>query len=780
MLASTTAVTSAAPALRASRRDASFVEAPSVSAARATDSELHGSDTLTANKDRSMRLPQRPPIGAPPGAEPFPASIARQIEAAHRPGGEIPRTRHRNGETPSFTNRLILETSPYLRQHAHNPVNWFAWGDEAFDDARRLNRPVFLSVGYSTCHWCHVMEEESFEDIEIARVLNERYVAVKVDREERPDIDSVYMTAVQALTRQGGWPMSVWLDADRRPFFGGTYFPARDGDRGTGRGFFSIIKELADIYRADPQRVAEAAASITEAIRSAMAIDASDEALPGADAIAETFRLYQRLYDPRNGGLQGAPKFPSSLPVRLLLRHHYRTGDAAALAIAEHTLEKMAAGGMHDQLGGGFHRYSTDERWLVPHFEKMLYDNALLALAYAEAWQVTKRRDFARVLRTTLDYVLREMTSGGGGFFSATDADSEGEEGTFFVWREDEIRRLLGAPADAFVRFYGVTPRGNFDGNNVLFVPRADEDEWETLAAARETLREARATRPPPLLDDKVLTSWNGLMISGLAVGGRVLAQPHYVAAAARAADFILATACPHGRLQRSWNDGRVNGPGFLEDDAFFVAGLLDLYEATFERRWLVEALTLATRTENLFADSERGGWFRSASDHEQLVAREKPNHDGAEPAGASVALLNVLRLHTITGHDRWRQIAENALHAYARALHAQPAALHDMLLAVDYFTGSPPEIVLVWPAQDSAPPEFVDSLRRTFMPNRALLGAAEGADLEALAQIAPIAREKTALCGRPTAYVCASGACRLPVFDSAGMQAQLAALRSS
>jgi uncharacterized protein YyaL (SSP411 family) len=719
---------------------------------------------------------------APPGAAPFSPLIHERIEAAlaDRTAGDVPRTRHRDGNVPHFTNRLILEPSPYLRQHAHNPVNWSPWGDEAFDEARQRGTPVFLSIGYSTCHWCHVMEDESFEDIEIARFLNEHYVAIKVDREERPDVDTVYMTAVQALRGQGGWPMSVWLDAERRPFFAGTYFPARDGDRGASHGFLSILRELAALFRADPERVADAAQSITAAVRSAMAGAPGGARLPGAGVLDAAAGYYARAYDGVNGGVRGAPKFPSSFPVRLLLRQHRRTGDAASLAMAEHSLEMMAAGGMHDQLGGGFHRYSTDEHWLVPHFEKMLYDNALLAVAYAEAWLVTKRHDFARVLRTTLDYVLREMTAPDGGFFSATDADSEGEEGTFFVWSEDEIRRLLDVHADAFIRFYGVTEHGNFEGRNVLFVPRPDEHEWEALAGAREILRGARDARPRPLRDDKILTSWNGLMISALAVGGRVLAEPRYVTAAARAAGFVGDALAADGRLHRSWKDGQRSGPGFLEDDAFFTAALLDLYEATFDWRRLAQALGHAERTERLFADDERGGWFRTAADHEKLIAREKPNYDGAEPSGGSVALLNVLRLHTITGDDRWRRIAERALRAHAPTLGEQPAALHDMLLALDFFIDTPPQIVLIWPDGQQPPAAFVEPLRRTFLPNRALLGAPEGPELDALAKLAPITAGKTTLSGRPTAYVCEQGACRLPVTEPAAMEAQLAAVRTA
>jgi uncharacterized protein YyaL (SSP411 family) len=695
---------------------------------------------------------------------------------ASRGPGEVARTRHRDGTAPRFTNRLALEASPYLRQHAHNPVNWHPWGEEAFAEARRTGRPVFLSVGYSTCHWCHVMEEESFEDLEVARFLNEHYVPVKVDREERPDVDAVYMTAVQALTGRGGWPMSVWLDADRRPFFGGTYFPARDGDRGAGRGFLSLLGDLAEIHRKDPARVAAAAASITEAVRAAMAGGEGGRAVPGPGVLDAAAAWYRRLYDPRHGGLGGAPKFPSSLPVRLLLRHHRRSGDARSLEMAVHSLERMAAGGMHDQVGGGFHRYSVDDRWLVPHFEKMLYDNALLALAYAEAWQVTGRPDLGRVVRTTLDYVLREMTAPEGGFHSATDADSEGEEGTFFLWDEPEIRRLLGPGADAFVRFHGVTPGGNFEGRNVLFVPEPDEETWASLAGARETLRLAREARPHPLLDDKILAGWNGLMISAMAFGGRVLAEPRYVAAAERAAGFALSGLRVAGRLQRSVREGRTSGPGFLEDAAFLAQGFLDLFEATFDPRWLAEAVALAEETERLFADAGRGGWYRSAADHETLVARERPSHDGAEPSGASVAALNALRLSALTGDDRWRRVAERALAAHAPTLEAQPGALHDMLLALDLHAGGPREVVLVWPAGEGPPAHLLDVVRTTFLPGHVLAGAAEGPALEALTRVTPLAAGKQALGGRPTAFVCERGACQAPAFDAAALRARLAA----
>ncbi|HYQ80223.1 MAG TPA: thioredoxin domain-containing protein [Anaeromyxobacteraceae bacterium] len=719
-------------------------------------------------------------IETPPGATPFPAPLAERLAAAVEARGPSyrPRTRHLESGRPRFTNRLILETSPYLQQHAHNPVNWYPWGDEAFEEARRTGRPVFLSVGYSTCHWCHVMEEESFEDLEVARLLNERYVAIKVDREERPDVDAVYMTATQALTGSGGWPMSVWLDHQRRPFYAGTYFPARDGDRGAPRGFLSIAGEIAEVWSRDPGRVGAAAESLAEAVRSALSAGepaAAGAPLPGPEAIEKAVAAWSRAFDERNGGLRGAPKFPSSLPVRVLLRHYRRTRDPRSLEMAVRSLERMAAGGMHDQLGGGFHRYSTDSAWLVPHFEKMLYDNALLAVAYAEAWQVTGRADFARVVRTTLDYLLREMASPEGGFYSATDADSEGVEGKFFVWSEREIRERLGPEADRFAAFYGVTPGGNFEGENVLHVPRPDEAEWQALAGARARLLEVRARRPAPLRDEKVLAAWNGLAISALAFGGRVLHEPRWVEAARRAAGFVLSEMRRDGRLLRSWKGGRAAPvPGFLEDHAFLCQGLLDLYEATFEVRWLREATALAEATERLFADRERGGWFATAEDHERLIAREKPSHDGAEPSGASVAALNALRLGAFTAEDRWRQVAERALRAYADILARSPHALHDMLLAVDFRSDDAREVVLVWPAGQPAPEPFLEVLRRTFLPNRALAGAPEGAELQALGEVAPVTREKRAAGGRPTAYVCERGACRLPAIEPDKLRAQV------
>jgi uncharacterized protein YyaL (SSP411 family) len=716
-----------------------------------------------------------------PGAPEMPAELPARLSAAlaAKGPGYVPRTHHLEGTHPRFTNRLVLETSPYLLQHAHNPVNWYPWGDEAFEDARRLGRPVFLSIGYSTCHWCHVMEGESFEDEEIAAAMNGHYVCIKVDREERPDIDAIYMAAVQNLTGSGGWPMSVFLTPDRQPFFGGTYFPPRDGVRGTRHGFLTILQELARTYHGDPERVRQASTALADSVKKEMAGAPTVSGLPSTQLLAGAISYYKRAFDERWGGVRRAPKFPSNMPVRLLLRYHRRTGDAEALRLATVTLEKMAAGGIYDQVGGGFHRYSTDEKWLVPHFEKMLYDNALLAVAYAEAFQVTGRPDFARVLRETLDYVLREMTSPEGGFYSATDADSEGVEGKYFVWTARELRQLLGADAERFIAHYGVTEQGNFhfeeapgEPVNILNVPEPDEAEHAALGPARHTLYDVRSRRVPPLRDEKVLAAWNGLMLSGLAVGGRVLGEPRYLEAASRAADFLLGKMKEGDRLARSYKDGRRQAHGFLEDQAFVVAGLLDLYEAGFEGRWLDQALSLAEAQEKHFADHQQGGWFMTATDGEALLAKEKPAYDGAEPSGTSVAILNALRLATFTADDRWRQVAEKGFSSIHSVLAERTLALTEALVALDFHSDVPREVAVVWPpGQREAAEPLLAVLRGTFLPNRALAAGPEGA----LPRAAAFTEGKTPQSGRPVAYVCERGHCELPTPDPGLLRTQLA-----
>jgi uncharacterized protein len=729
-----------------------------------------------------------------PGQPALPGDLPARLSAAlaDKGAGYAPRTHHLlPGGAPKYSNRLLLETSPYLLQHAHNPVNWYPWGVEAFADARRLGRPVFLSIGYSTCHWCHVMERESFEDEEIAAFLNQHYIPVKVDREERPDIDAIYMSAVQAFTGSGGWPMSAWLTADRLPFFVGTYFPPRDGARGARFGFLTVLQQIARTFAEDQARVQQATAPLVEAVKEQMEglaarAPAGDAPWPpGPAPIALAVETYARLFDSVHGGLRRAPKFPSNLPVRLMLRHHRRAEAEAgerALHMATLTLARMAGGGIYDQIGGGFHRYSTDQLWLVPHFEKMLYDNALLAVAYAEAWQVTRRPDFARVLRETLDYILREMTSPEGGFYSATDADSEGEEGKFFVWSRAEVEAVLAdaALAERFCRYYDITAKGNFEGHNIPNVPAPDEAEHAALAGARAKLYEMRARRVPPLRDEKVLSAWNGLMISGLAVGGRVLGEPRYVDAAGRAADFLLGRLRRGGRLMRAYKDGRASAQGFLEDQAFVIQGLLDLFEAGgpggSEPRWLAEALALAEAQEAHFADRAGGGWFMTADDAEALIAREKPAYDGAEPSGTSVALLNTLRLHAFTGDDRWRQVAQAAFRFLGPLLEQQPLALSEALLALDHATDQPREVAVVLPAgaPAAAASPLLEALRTTFLPNRALAVTSEGPALTALAALAPFVADKVAAGGQPTAYVCQQGRCERPTSEAEALERQL------
>ncbi|HMC94359.1 MAG TPA: thioredoxin domain-containing protein, partial [Polyangia bacterium] len=513
--------------------------------------------------------------------------------------------------------------------------------------------------------------------------------------------------------------------------------------------------------------------------------DAGATSVGDSAVLAQTVAAFKRIFDDVDGGVRRAPKFPSNLPIRLLLRDHRRTGDAETLRMAALTLEKMAAGGIYDQLGGGFHRYSTDARWLVPHFEKMLYDNALLTVAYAEAYQVTGRADFARVARETLDYLLAEMTAPAGGFYSATDADSlgpggESKEGEFFVWSKAEIEKILGAGAqtDRFLNHYGVTAAGNFEGANILHVARPDEETWAALAEARAALYAVRARRAPPLRDEKILAAWNGLAISAFAVAGRILGEPRYINAATRAASFVLGEMRPNGRLCRSWKDGRAGVAGFLDDQAFLTAGLIDLYEASFDRRWLEAALDLAAETDRRFADPA-GGWFMTAGDHERLIAREKPIRDGAEPSGTSVALLSALRLATFTGDDRWRAIADRAFASLSGALRENPLALTETLLALDYAGDEAREIAVVWPAgaTPAVAEALLDVFRRTFVPNRAIAAASE-TDVAELGRLVPFIADRIAIDDRPTAYVCVHGRCDLPVHEPETLAALLTRMR--
>jgi len=752
-----------------------------IAAAVALGFPLKSPDARPANTQQSWSFG-----GTLPGATPFDEALVRELSAkwAAREPGYKPRTRHlRPDGSPKYTNRLFLESSPYLLQHAHNPTNWYSWSDEAFETARKLRRPVLLSVGYSTCHWCHVMEEESFEDEEIARTLNESYVAIKVDREERPDVDAVYMTAVQLLTGSGGWPMTVWLTPDRQPFSGGTYFPARDGDRGARIGFLTLLRKLKGIYDGQPDRVSKASGEIVQAVREGLSSGAPGDKLPDASVVRQAFAHYRDGFDSTNGGLGEAPKFPSSLPLRFLLRYHRRTGDAQALQMATLTLEKMAAGGMYDHVGGGFHRYSTDAQWLVPHFEKMLYDNALLVIDYLEAFQATGREDFAGVARDILRYVERDMTSKEGAFYSATDADSlspsgRREEGYFFTWTPAEIEAALGKePARAVEAFYGVTSRGNFEGRSILHTPRplADvareinrrpEQLRQQIDQGREALYAARARRPAPLRDEKILAAWNGLMISAYSRAALALGDATYATRARRAAEFVLGKMRKGGRLLRSYKDGQTRHEAVLEDYAFLTAGLLDLYEVTDEPRWLEEAIALDAVLERHYEDSKNGGFFLTPDDHDSPLAREKPSYDGAEPSGNSVHLLNLLRLNELTTDDRYRQRAERELRAFQDRVARAPAALSEMLLALDFQLDVPKEIVIVVPRSRAEAEPLLAELRATFLPNRVLSVASEGKDLAAQAKVVPLVEGKLARKGQATAYVCEKRVCELPTAD--------------
>lgn len=715
-----------------------------------------------------------------PGSEPMPDDVSQAIRSAlgSRPADWTPRTRHREGERPHFANRLTLETSPYLQQHAHNPVNWRPWGSEAFAEANRTGRPVFLSIGYSTCHWCHVMEEESFEDLEIAAFLNAHFVPVKVDREERPDVDAIYMAAVQAMSGRGGWPMSVWLNAQAEPFYAGTYFPPRDGVRRGSIGFLTVLARLDELWRTDRKRLDESAGTLAAAVREHLSAGDAAPKSPGTKLSDDIFRIVDGMYDDRYGGLKRAPKFPSNVPVRLLLRLHERTGNPRALQMATHTLERMAAGGLYDQLAGGFHRYSTDERWLVPHFEKMLYDNALLAVSYTEAFQVTGRADFARVTREVLEYVEREMTSSQGAFHSATDADSEGEEGLFFVWTPEEVRQHLDAPtAELFLRHYGVVEGGNFEGNSILHVTNPSEETWATLAAARQALRVVRSKRVPPLLDDKILTAWNGLMISAFAVAARVFDEPRWTQVATRAASFVLDSMRVDGRLRRSYKDGQARHAAFLDDYAFMIAAHLDLFEATCEPRWITEAVSFAEVLERHYADGERGGWFMTSDDHEALLVREKPTYDGAEPSGGSVATLALLRLGTLTGDARWLELGQRALAAYGATALEQPMGQTELALAAEFLAQPPKELVVSWPdGQDGG--ELAAAARATFAP-RVVRVIGSDSQVAVAASAVPPADGRKALQGKATAWVCEQGACQLPVQEVEALQALVGSTRS-
>ena len=681
------------------------------------------------------------------------------------------------------TNRLADQKSPYLLQHAHNPVDWFPWGPEAFEKARRENKPIFLSIGYSTCHWCHVMERESFEDEAIAALLNRDYVPIKVDREERPDVDRIYMTFVQATTGGGGWPMSVWLTPDLEPFFGGTYFPPED--RYGHPGFASLLTQIATAWAADRGQIVDSARDIVEQLRQQVAVEAGRAGAIDHAILGSGFSAFRRIFDPRLGGFGGAPKFPRPSVHNFLLRYYARTKNQEALDMVLLTLREMTKGGIHDQLGGGFHRYSVNERWFVPHFEKVLYDQAQLALSFLEAFQATGDPQYADTARRIFDYVLRDMTGPEGGFFSAEDADSATDparpdlkgEGAFYIWSAEEIRDRAGQPAAHWFCYrYGVEA----GGENILHQAHTVEETAQRfgrpleevgagLLEAGRILLEARSKRVRPHLDDKVLTAWNGLMISAFARGGAALDEPRYAAAARRAAEFLIARVChpQSGALLRRYRQGEAAIPAFLDDYAFFAQGLLDLYEARFDLRDLELAIRLTEKQMELFEDPEHGAFFASAADDASLVMRVKEDYDGAEPSGNSVAALNLLRLARFTNRSDFRESAERTLAAFASRLAAAPAALPQMLAACEWLLGEPREIILVGGRGDTSTLALLRTLHSRFVPNRVVMLVDSPETRHALAAGIPSIEFMEKIEGRASAYVCRNYTCQLPVTES-------------
>ncbi len=679
-------------------------------------------------------------------------------------------------------NRLIHETSPYLRQHAYNPVDWYPWGEEALEKARREDKPIFLSIGYSACHWCHVMERESFEDEETARILNEHFVNIKVDREERPDLDAIYMEALQAMTGTGGWPMSVFLTPEGYPFYGGTYFPPTP--RYGMPSFKQVLLAIAEAWRTRRPDLLEQGQKLAEYIARSGQLQPQDEPLSTEILEAAVQRLHLD-FDERHGGFGDRPKFPQPMVLDFLLTQYARVDDLDALFMVEFTLEQMAAGGIYDHLGGGFHRYSVDEHWLVPHFEKMLYDNAQLLRTYLHAWQITGRETFRRVVEETTDYVLREMTGPEGGFYSTQDADSEGEEGKFYVWTPDQIQAVLG-PEDArlFNRIYGVTRTGNFEGRNILHRARSPEEVAQEegldpdaltsrLAEMRRRLFQAREQRIKPERDEKILAEWNGLMIHALAEVGTVLGRKDALEAAVRAAHFVLERMSqPDGKLYRSYKDGQARFNAYLEDYASFARALVALYEATFEIRWLAEAIRLARVMVAQFGDPERGGFFQTGLDHETLVARRKDFVDNAVPSGNSMAAELLIRLARFTGNETYREEAGRILRIMAEAMARQPLGFGRLLAALHEYLAPSREIVVVGDPEDPRTQALLAQVRGRYLPTAILaLRRPQDEDL-----FLPLLQGRTLVDGRPAAYVCENYTCRLPVTEPEALAQQLEA----
>jgi uncharacterized protein len=694
------------------------------------------------------------------------------------------------------TNRLAQEKSPYLLQHAHNPVNWYPWGEEAFTKARRENKPIFLSIGYSTCHWCHVMAHESFESEEVAAIMNREFVNIKVDREERPDVDRVYMTFVQATTGGGGWPMNVWLTPDLKPFVGGTYFPPED--RFGQPGFKKVLERIATAWKQNHEKIVEQGDKIVAALNESQS--ATAEGSVDAAILDAAYRQTERSYDPTEGGFGTAPKFPRPVTLNFLTRFYARDPKSEsgkqALEMTLFTLRKMAAGGMHDHLCGGFHRYSVDRYWHVPHFEKMLYDQAQLAVAYLDAFQITQDRQFESVARDVLDYVARDMTSKEGGFFSAEDADSlfehgkpEHGEGVFYVWTKKEIDAALGNTAEIFDFHYGVQSHGNapegsdpqdeFRGKNILIerhtiaetaqhFRKSEDAVHDLLKQSREKLFAIRSNRPRPHLDDKIIAAWNGLMISAYARAAQVLDEPRYLEIATRAANFVRKQLWDDSSktLFRSYRDGRSGIEGFADDYAFVIQGLLDLYEASFDVEWLKFATQLQETQDRLFFDEKSGGYFSTTGKDINVVMRMKDDNDSAEPAASSVSTLNLLRLAQIRGEKQWQERAERTISAFHTTLSRFPSAMPQMLVALDFSASKPRQIVIAGKKDAPETKALLTEVHRHFLP-RTILLLADGAEGQKyLGEKIEAIRAMLMVDGKSAAYVCENFTCKAPVTD--------------
>jgi uncharacterized protein YyaL (SSP411 family) len=678
------------------------------------------------------------------------------------------------------TNRLVHETSPYLLQHAHNPVDWYPWGEEAFQKAKTENKPILLSIGYSACHWCHVMERESFEDDRIAALMNDLFVNIKVDREERPDLDEVYMNTVQMLTGRGGWPMTVFLTPEGKPFYGGTYFPPED--RYGVPGFPKILRGVANAYREKPGDVEKSVEQILAALRRMSGSTESQQAF-SSDIIGQSAEELSQAYDSDHGGFGKAPKFPNAGVYELFLRHYHHSRNDRFLEMVTHTLTKMAEGGIYDHLGGGFHRYSVDEKWLLPHFEKMLYDNAQLARIYAHAFFVTKDPFFKRVVEDTIDYSLREMRGPDGGFYSTQDADSEGEEGKFFVWTPQEITHILGKESgEVFCRIYDVSEYGNFEGKNILHPVltleqaskffRRDGKEIEALIGdAKQALFREREGRIKPFRDEKIITSWNGLMLSALAEVIKISPKPTYLEAANRNLEFVFTKLFRDGHLLHTYKDGHAKLLGYLDDYAFSAVGLLDFYEATFEASVLEQAAQLADTMVGEFWDDKDGAFFYTGRSHEQLISRTKPAFDGSIPSGNAMATQCLLRLYHFTGRNEYLHRAEKVLRSYYNAMQSQPFGFAHMLCALDYYLEKPKEIVIVGNREDPGTAELVAQIHSSYLPNKILRLVDPQQSLE---RISPLLEGKTQLNGAPTVYVCHDYTCSAPVTTRAELKSLL------